>query len=478
MKGGETMNNQIQVQPSKSINDSNKSKTTKSDEKLFVSYLKQQDNTKQEATKSKNSKSEQKDIEEQEEIIEKPGNIIELSNLVAQLIKVLQENPDAIKQLGLQDIKQVISIMNQYKETGQLTQEEKAQLEKIMEQIQNSEPISSSVNQISEVKVNSVKENSESLVFQEKIAAQPEIEQHKTASVSKDQLENIDIELQQLIKLLKSGENSALQNAEKPENFEEQYTDLINYIKQINLVGKQESKSPVSQLNTNSQVEDNLITDSQSVQKVNVQPNEERGLIVERTLMNTITSDIKETNIKVEVPQTDIAAQKNVRSENISVAAKEISTVLNKDIVDQLQSMVTEKIQNPGKPETIKSTVQLTPESLGKVTIELEMIDNKLIGKLVVSSEDAKRLVEQQLKNFTGNTATQSIQFDKIEVLVTPAQEAFDAAFNFSDQQQSNQKFQQVIKNKKLYSANSDLDPEIESPIETEMNKGRVNVIA
>lgn len=478
MKGGETMNNQIQVQPSKSINDSNKSKTTKSDEKLFVSYLKQQDNTKQEATKSKNSKSEQKDIEEQEEIIEKPGNIIELSNLVAQLIKVLQENPDAIKQLGLQDIKQVISIMNQYKETGQLTQEEKAQLEKIMEQIQNSEPISSSVNQISEVKVNNVEENSESLVFQEKIAAQPEIKQHKIASVSKDQLENIDIELQQLIKLLKSGEDSALQNAEKPENFEEQYTDLINYIKQINLVGKQESKSPVSQLNTNSQVEDNLITDSQSVQKVNVQPNEETGLIVERTLMNTITSDIKETNIKVEVPQTDIAAQKNVRSENISVAAKEISTVLNKDIVDQLQSMVTEKIQNPGKPETIKSTVQLTPESLGKVTIELEMIDNKLIGKLVVSSEDAKRLVEQQLKNFTGNTATQSIKFDKIEVLVTPAQEAFDAAFNFSDQQQSNQKFQQVIKNKKLYSANSDLDPEIESPIETEMNKGRVNVIA
>ncbi|MFL2070921.1 flagellar hook-length control protein FliK [Marinilactibacillus psychrotolerans] len=473
------MDNQIQVQPSKTINDSNKSKTTKSDEKLFVSYLKQQDNTKQEATKSKNSKSEQKDIEEQEdETIEKSGNIIELSNLVAQLIKGLQENPDALKQLGSQDVKQVISIMNQYKETGQLTQEEKAQLEKIMEQIQNSEPISSSVNQISEVKVNNVKENTESLVFQEKIAAQPEIEQHKTASVSKDQLEKMDIELQQLIKLLKSGENSALQNAEKPENVEEQYTDLINYIKQINLVGKQESKSPVSQLNTISQFEDNLITDSQSVQKVNIQPNEETGLIVERPLMNTITSDIKETNIKVEMPQTDIAAQKNVRSENISVAAKEISTVLNKDIVDQLQSMVTEKIQNPGKPETIKSTVQLTPESLGKVTIELEMIDNKLIGKLVVSSEDAKRLVEQQLKNFTGNTATQSVKFDKIEVLVTPAQEAFDAAFNFSDQQQSNQKFQQVIKNKKLYLANSDLDPEIESPIETEMNKGRVNVIA
>lgn len=473
------MDNQIQVQPSKTINNSNKSKTTKSDEKLFVSYLKQQDNTKQESTKSKNSKSEQKDIEEQEdETIEKSGNIIELSNLVAQLIKGLQKNPDALKQLGSQDVQQVISIMNQYKETGQLTQEEKGQLEKIMEQIQNSEPISSSVNQISEVKVNNVKENSESLVFQEKIAAKPEIEQHKTASVSKDQLGKIDIELQQLIKLLKSGDNSALQNAEKPENVEEQYTDLINYIKQINLVGKQERKSPVSQLNTISQVEDNLTIDSQSVQKVNVQPNEETGLIAERPLMNTITSDIKETNIKVEMPQTDIAAQKNVRSENISVAAKEISTVLNKDIVDQLQSMVTEKIQNPGKPETIKSTVQLTPESLGKVTIELEMIDNKLIGKLVVSSEDAKRLVEQQLKNFTGNTATQSVKFDKIEVLVTPAQEAFDAAFNFSDQQQSNQKFQQVIKNKKLYLANSDLDPEIESPIETEMNKGRVNVIA
>lgn len=473
------MDNQIQVQPSKTINNSNKSKTTKSDEKLFVSYLKQQDNTKQESTKSKNSKSEQKDIEEQEdETIEKSGNIIELSNLVAQLIKGLQKNPDALKQLGSQDVKQVISIINQYKETGQLTQEEKGQLEKIMEQIQNSEPISSSVNQISEVKVNNVKENSESLVFQEKIAAKPEIEQHKTASVSKDQLGKIDIELQQLIKLLKSGDNSALQNAEKPENVEEQYTDLINYIKQINLVGKQERKSPVSQLNTISQVEDNLTIDSQSVQKVNVQPNEETGLIAERPLMNTITSDIKETNIKVEMPQTDIAAQKNVRSENISVAAKGISTVLNKDIVDQLQSMVTEKLQNPGKPETIKSTVQLTPESLGKVTIELEMIGNKLIGKLVVSSEDVKRLVEQQLKNFTGNTATQSIKFDKIEVLVTPAQEAFDAAFNFSDQQQSNQKFQQVIKNKKLYLANSDLDPEIDSPIETEMNKGRVNVIA
>ena len=151
---------------------------------------------------------------------------------------------------------------------------------------------------------------------------------------------------------------------------------------------------------------------------------------------------------------------------------------MNKEVADRLQSLVTERIQNPGKPETIKSTVQLTPETLGKVTIELEMIDNKLVGKLVVTSEDAKRLVEQQLKNFGGNTAAQSIKIDKLEVLVTPAQEAFDAAFNFSDQQQSDQKFQQAIKNKKLYLSKNDKEIENEAAIATHIIKGRLNVIA
>lgn len=478
------MNNLIQVQPSKATISKTGNKEKKSDEKMFVSYLKKHSDTKKEATKNKNNNSEEKNINKQEnESTEKNENHIELSALIPQLIKILQETPDAVAKLGQKDLKQIISVISNFDETAKLTQEEIEHLNKIVEQLKNTETNSNVVKSIPETKSFEIKNQLSNSIVQEKTIEQSEIAQPINSSTSKMKMQDLKTETQQLIKFLKNSENLSLQDDVELVSDSKVNKDLINYIKQINLVGKKESEQPVNQTKENSQIQNGLMKESQAVESINTIEVVEAESSVEQHLVNNMTSDgkIKEntrSDIRVEIAQTDAAAEKKGTIENTPVVTKENPTVLNKEVADRLQSLVTERIQNPGKSETIKSTVQLTPETLGKVTIELEMIDNKLVGKLVVTSEDAKRLVEQQLKNFGGNTAAQSIKIDKLEVLVTPAQEAFDAAFNFSDQQQSDQKFQQAIKNKKLYLSKNDKEIENETAIDTHIIKGRLNVIA
>lgn len=492
------MMSQIQVQPSIAVEVNKVSKETKTDEKLFVSYLKQQSNTKKEATKNESPQDVSTDKEEKTEILLETSEDeitsdteADFSTLIPQLMQVIQENPDAIKQLGQENKEQVLEILNHIEQTVELSVEEKELLGKIVEQIKATE--SSLIDSGKTLKLTEVvpKERLVDPVFHEKefgdIKHTENFQSGNSTTVNSQSETAGAKEIQQLIKILKSSETSLPLDDVKSVDVSKENSDLINYIKQMNLVGKQGTGQAVNLSKEINQSENTMISEVQTKHTANTQSVQDTDGFIEQVTGNNLISDVK-TNVieqptaqisnQEEIVQLDTISQKAVSTSQTTSGTKDVPTVLNKEAMDQIESMVTEKVQNPGKPETIKSTVQLTPETLGKVTIELEMIDHKLVGKLVVASEDARRLVEQQLKNFTVNTTAQTIQFDKLEVLVAPAQEAFDAAFNFSEQQKGNQNFNQVLKNKKSYLNKKEVESESETTIDSQVIKGRLNLMA
>ncbi|WP_225743897.1 hypothetical protein [Marinilactibacillus sp. Marseille-P9653] len=202
-----------------------------------------------------------------------------------------------------------------------------------------------------------------------------------------------------------------------------------------------------------------------------------------RPVFNTLMNNIDEPESSLETKATVVETMNHSISYSRLVpepldATNTTKPVIEKKELDVIKSMVTEKIQNPGKSETLKSTIILTPETLGKVTVEIEMVDNKLVGRLIVATSEAKLLVEQQLKSQTLIQPGQAVQLDKVEVSVMPVQNAFDAAFNFSDQQQSSH-FAQPMKNKKGYTAKEEQELEGTEILDSERNgSGRLNVMA
>lgn len=202
-----------------------------------------------------------------------------------------------------------------------------------------------------------------------------------------------------------------------------------------------------------------------------------------RPVSNTLMSNNEESESSLETRATVVETMNHSISYSRLVPEPLDTTtttnqVIEKKDLDVIKSMITEKIQNPGKPETLRSTIKLTPETLGKVTVEIDLVNNKLVGRLIVATSEAKVLVEQQLKSQTLNQPSQALQLDKIEVSVMPVQNAFDAAFNFSDQQQSSH-FAQPMKNKKGYTAKEEQELEGSESLDLERNvSGRLNVMA
>lgn len=82
-----------------------------------------------------------------------------------------------------------------------------------------------------------------------------------------------------------------------------------------------------------------------------------------------------------------------------------------------IEQLATETI-NGGENKFVRTTVQLTPETLGKMEIQLDVSKDKIIGRLIVSSEETKNWIENQLKDSTLAKAVQPINVERLEIQV------------------------------------------------------------
>lgn len=108
--------------------------------------------------------------------------------------------------------------------------------------------------------------------------------------------------------------------------------------------------------------------------------------------------------------------KKNETNQKLETGIKKVS---QEDFISQLESLVVEESELPDSENKIRRTrVQLTPEKLGKVELEIEMHGKDLVARLVVEQKETKEWVEQQLYHLKKQLLNQEIHVKDFQVLV------------------------------------------------------------
>jgi len=125
-----------------------------------------------------------------------------------------------------------------------------------------------------------------------------------------------------------------------------------------------------------------------------------------------------------------VAAAKTVASEAVTENAQAIELY---DIAMQ----VIEQVKLQVRPDTTKMEIQLNPEQLGKVEVEITSKNGELSAKLNVQNEQVKEAVEGQMQMLRETLELQGLKVENIEVTVA------EFGFRFQDEAGNNQPQQQ-----------------------------------
>lgn len=95
-----------------------------------------------------------------------------------------------------------------------------------------------------------------------------------------------------------------------------------------------------------------------------------------------------------------------------------------------IDKMGTEAVQEKNGQQVVRTTIQLTPERLGKIEVQLDIADERIFGRLIVASEETKHWVEQQLKEGTFLKNTSLVNAKEIQVEVARPTERTQGTFS------------------------------------------------
>ena len=489
------MTQQVQLQSIKSAGQQAKSKETKSDNPLFVSYLSKQTEsgkTKESETASSQSKDSKSVSETGDSFIKKEKTSEEAEEqvlMVSEFLQFLLKNEETVSTLNQPEQTLIANITKQASPEVVLNEQEAELVARIVDQLNSSQKTKDTTSTPVQLKDLVPKEQIvDPTVYKKQVFEQ----KHETTLVEsiEQALKEISSKEEssrnvkgQSLPANASDENAPLKQLSQSFSLSKENQTMIHYLKHLSTLtesGEPKSTEKTGSKNSPGSIEMNVQESIEGIPPVvseieTVSSKETEQTLSSKHFTDTASPETKSNQTQV---QQSIQLTQQPVTESVQLKSSEVPAVMTKADLAELQSMVTEKIQQHGKPELIKSTVQLTPETLGKVTIELEYSDSKLFGKLTVISEEAKRLVEQQFKSVTFGQGSQSISLEKIEITVLPPQESFEAAFNFSEQQHAQHSFEeQAQQNNILSHAESEEESE-RSRTETNNQAGSLNLMA
>ncbi|MDH5654721.1 MAG: flagellar hook-length control protein FliK [Spirochaetia bacterium] len=107
---------------------------------------------------------------------------------------------------------------------------------------------------------------------------------------------------------------------------------------------------------------------------------------------------------------------KDVQSSQMTKKAAEAESVsANKKLFNEL---VEKARLNLGPDGNSTASIRLNPESLGKMTMNLRLIENSLEAKILVGSEAAKKMIMDEIEHLKFELRSQGIQVDSFTVKV------------------------------------------------------------
>ncbi|WP_027108798.1 flagellar hook-length control protein FliK [Lacticigenium naphthae] len=119
-------------------------------------------------------------------------------------------------------------------------------------------------------------------------------------------------------------------------------------------------------------------------------------------------------------------------TQSIATAFKETMTV--NELVTAQEKLVVDSLVRSGEKMTAK--IQLTPQHLGKVSVEIEMIDELLTLKWVVENSETKHILDQQFNHFKQDMASQKIAVNSFSVDVQTGQDQSQQQSSLFQQEQ------------------------------------------
>lgn len=106
--------------------------------------------------------------------------------------------------------------------------------------------------------------------------------------------------------------------------------------------------------------------------------------------------------------------------------------VTREEGIELIKEMVIEKIMDESGTETTRSTLRLTPDSLGEVKIELLSTKEGLSGKMIFQSEETKQWMEKEWRHIRLPLETKGVTLGNIEFTVSQPEQMQLGDFNFS----------------------------------------------
>ncbi|MEY8291431.1 flagellar hook-length control protein FliK [Carnobacteriaceae bacterium 52-44] len=209
-------------------------------------------------------------------------------------------------------------------------------------------------------------------------------------------------------------DETMIENSEQPlENVAEDFVSAEN--KKVPLEAK-ESISSQTQVNTTFELDEALV-----IKEIPGSNTEEKEIQEQSTSVV-----IRDTEVEVSVDETiqleferGIEQLRNLRTVEPQVKAQEVVKVSETEWVNQVESFVVEQMESSNATEKVSmARIQLTPEHLGELEIELVLKDKGLTARLVVEHEDTKEWLELKMAELTTKLATQDIKVTDFQVSI------------------------------------------------------------
>jgi flagellar hook-length control protein FliK len=136
-----------------------------------------------------------------------------------------------------------------------------------------------------------------------------------------------------------------------------------------------------------------------------------------------------------------------------------------------VQEMVTSLVENKEGQKTYQTTLHLTPETLGKVTVELSFNEEGLSGKLTFQSDEARRWMEGEWLDLKLPLESKGLNIKSFDFTTSQPAAQQQSGFSFSEQSEgSGQDTERRSASGQDSSAHSENDEQNE-----EMNKNKPN---
>lgn len=148
------------------------------------------------------------------------------------------------------------------------------------------------------------------------------------------------------------------------------------------------------------------------------------GLSIEQTEVATESKDSElGLESEVETQTIELSAVETFEPVNRMNLATETSTpiqsVAQEDFISNIETLMIEETESlDGGDKVTTARIQLTPERLGKVDLQIEMNGKELTAKLFVEQKETKEWIDQQVAHLKVKLLTQEITLKDFQVVV------------------------------------------------------------